>query len=33
MLSLTLLLGSVCACALAGARLLARGAAARGDDR
>jgi hypothetical protein len=33
MLSLTLLLGPVCACALAGASLLGGGAAPRGDDR
>ena len=33
MLSLTLLLGSVCACAVAGASLVGGGAATRGDDR
>jgi hypothetical protein len=33
MLSLALLLGSVCACAVAGASLVGGGAATRGDDR
>jgi hypothetical protein len=33
MLSLTLLLGSVCACAVAGASLVGGGAATCGDDR